>query len=100
LDEADGVGSVDRGILNLHLSPTLGTKLETTKDLAICKRTLNQVMKTQFSTVDVATKAVEINELLKQSLPLPWVILDESGQYMGIVTHQDVLHYVSGEGLF
>ncbi|HFQ4969753.1 TPA: EAL domain-containing protein [Vibrio vulnificus] len=100
VDEGVCLGIVDRETLNLHLSPTLGTKLETTKDLAICKRTLNQVMKTQFSTVDVATKAVEINELLKQSLPLPWVILDESGQYMGIVTHQDVLHYVSGEGLF
>lgn len=93
VDDDECLGIVDSETLNLHLSATLGTKLETMKDLSISKRTLNQVMKTQFSSISYQTKAVDIGELIVQELPFPWVVLDELGKYMGVVTQKEVLRY-------
>ncbi|HFQ5308683.1 TPA: EAL domain-containing protein [Vibrio vulnificus] len=93
VDDDECLGIVDSETLNLHLSATLGTKLETMKDLTLSKRTLNQVMKTQFSSISYHTKAVDIGELIVQELPLPWIVLDELGKYMGVVTQKEVLRY-------
>ncbi|POB69310.1 diguanylate cyclase, partial [Vibrio vulnificus] len=93
VDDDECLGIVDSETLNLHLSATLGTKLETMKDLSISKRTLNQVMKTKFSSISYQTKAVDIGELIVQELPFPWVVLDELGKYMGVVTQKEVLRY-------
>ncbi|MBN8102196.1 EAL domain-containing protein [Vibrio vulnificus] len=93
VDDDECLGIVDSETLNLYLSATLGTKLETMKDLTLSKRTLNQVMKTQFSSISYQTKAVDIGELIVQELPLPWIVLDELGKYMGVVTQKEVLRY-------
>ncbi|MGY3569390.1 EAL domain-containing protein [Vibrio paucivorans] len=89
------VGIVDKACLNLHLSPTLGGDFETSKDLTIKKRTLNQVMTTDISTVSFHTRVGELSTLLNQGSPLPWVVVDDLGNYLGVVTQQDVLDHFS-----
>ncbi|MGF1694608.1 EAL domain-containing protein [Vibrio kyushuensis] len=87
------IGLVDRENLNYYLSPTLGTKIETTKDLAIWNKPLNQVMRTDIIRVPYATKVSDIALLLAQGAQPPWVITGEMGAYLGVITHQDLLKY-------
>ncbi|MBW3694750.1 EAL domain-containing protein [Vibrio sp. T187] len=91
------VGVVDKATLQLYLTSTIGTKLETAKDLAICKRTLNQVMKTKFETIDFKTKAKDISGLLNEISAPPWVITNDFGVYLGLVTQGDILAYFSAK---
>ncbi len=91
------VGIIDRETLNLYLSPTAGSKLETTKDLAIWKKTLNTVMRTDIYRASFNTKVSEISDLVNSGIKAPWVVEDELGQYMGLITDQDLLsHFANG----
>ncbi|MCK6261872.1 EAL domain-containing protein [Vibrio sp. ZSDE26] len=87
------VGLVDRENLNYYLSPTMGTKIETTKDLAIWNKTLNQVMRTDMFNVPYATKVADIGGILSQGAQPPWVVVGERNAYLGVVTHQDLLKF-------
>ncbi|MEZ8100061.1 EAL domain-containing protein [Vibrio bivalvicida] len=97
VDRKECVGIVGREELNYHLSPTLGTKLETIKDLSITKKRLNQVMRTNVYTASFHTKISKINEIIKAGIKPPWLVVNDSGEYLGIVTNQDILeHFANG----
>ncbi|WP_159651999.1 EAL domain-containing protein [Vibrio atypicus] len=87
------LGIVGRKELNYHLTPTLGTKLETTRDLTIAKKRLNQVMQPDVHKISYQTKLIEISDFIRSGIKLPWVVENEIGEYLGIVTTQDVLNY-------
>ncbi len=87
------VGLVDREVYNLHLSPTLGTKIETQKDSVILKRKINQVMKTTFTTLSSKTTINDVARLLEQRTPLPWVIADADGKCLGVVSYQRIIEF-------
>lgn len=93
LDGQTCVGVVGRKELNYHITPTLGTKLETTKDLNIAKRRLNQVMQPDVYKISYQTKLAEISDIIRSGIKLPWIVENELGEYLGIVTTQDVLNY-------
>jgi len=95
VDDGKCVGVIDRETLQLFLTPTIGTKYETAKDLNMCKRTLNQVMQTKFETIHFHTKLMNISDLLNSLTPPPWVVTNEFGVYLGIVTKSDILAYFS-----
>lgn len=87
------VGVVGREELNYHLSPTLGTKLETSKDISIDKKTLNRVMRTNLHTLSFHTQLSEITDIIKSGIKPPWLVVNDSGEYLGIVTNQDILEH-------
>lgn len=93
VDNERCVGLVDREVYNLHLSPTLGTKIETQKDSVILKRKINQVMKTTFTTLSDKTTINDVARLLEKKTPLPWVIADEMGTCLGVVSSQRILEF-------
>lgn len=93
VDRSVCVGVVSRDDLNLHLSPTLGTKFETARDITLGKKTLNQVMNTQINTIPLETPVSEINELIKSGVKPPWLVVNERGSYLGIITSRDILQY-------
>lgn len=93
LDGNRCIGVIDRANLNYYLSPTLGTKIETTQDLAIWKKPLNQIMRTDVMSVPYETKVSDITHLLNQGSNPPWVVVGESNSYLGIVTQQDLLMF-------
>ncbi|MDN3682441.1 EAL domain-containing protein [Vibrio tapetis subsp. quintayensis] len=93
VDQDRCVGLVDREVYNLHLSPTLGTKIETQKDSVILKRKINQVMKTTFTTLSEKTTINDVARLLERKTPLPWVIADQTGKSVGIVSSQRILDF-------
>ncbi|MCL9782753.1 EAL domain-containing protein [Vibrio sp. S4M6] len=87
------VGVIDRETINLYLSPTAGSKLETTKDLSIWKKTLNTIMCTDIYRVTFNTKVSEIPDMVASGIMTPWIVEDELGQYLGLVTDQDLLSH-------
>ncbi|WP_070965191.1 EAL domain-containing protein [Vibrio sonorensis] len=93
LDGSYCVGIVDRACMNYHLSPTFGTKLETTADLKLKGKRMNQVMRTDIYRLSFQTKVTQMSELVRSGVKPPWVVEDEAGNYLGVVSYQDVLGY-------
>ncbi|MDN3684544.1 CBS domain-containing protein [Vibrio sinaloensis] len=93
IDGQSCLGVVGRKELNYHITPTLGTKLETTRDLTLAKKRLNQVMQPDVYKISYQTKLIEISDLIRSGIKLPWIVENELGEYLGIVTTQDVLNY-------
>ncbi|MCG9679840.1 EAL domain-containing protein [Vibrio sp. Isolate24] len=91
------VGVIGREELNHHLSNTLGTKLETPKDVVALKRKLNQVMRRDIHRASYLIKMSEMPELIKSGIKPPWLVINETGQYLGVVTNQDLLNHFANE---
>ncbi|WP_425665908.1 EAL domain-containing protein [Vibrio tubiashii] len=97
VDRKECVGIVGREELNYHLSPTLGTKLETSKDQSISRKRLNQVMRTNVFSVSHHSKVSKVSEIIKSGIKPPWLVVNDSGEYLGIVSNQDILeHFANG----
>lgn len=93
LDRKVCVGVVGLPEVNLHLSPTAGTKFETRSDIINSRKTLNQVMRRDIHTLTVEDKVDQVTETLKLGIKPPWIVVNLSGEYLGLVTHQDILSY-------
>lgn len=88
------VGVLTKEDINLHLSPTMGTTIETNKEAKIWNKTINQIMKVNFTEVQDTCSIRELSVLIKSKKSLPWVIVDEKGQYQGLVLESEVLNYL------
>ncbi|WP_237361503.1 sensor domain-containing phosphodiesterase [Vibrio marisflavi] len=95
VDNKKCVGYVTEVELNFHLTPTMGTDLESSKEAAIWQRPINQMMKTQFTSLPCTDNVVHIVNLVKEDRPFPWVLVDEFGKYQGVITQQDALRWMS-----
>lgn len=87
------LGVVGREELNHHLSTNIGTRLETPKDLSALKRKLNQVMRRDIHRASYQIKLSELPELIKSGIKPPWIVVNDTGQYLGVITGQDLLAY-------
>ncbi|MCK6261873.1 EAL domain-containing protein [Vibrio sp. ZSDE26] len=87
------VGIVSRSEVNLHMTPQMGTDLESNKEAAIWKRPVNQLMSTEFEKLDFNYPLEEIDRLFEEKVPFPWVLTDEEGHYKGIVEAATVMDY-------
>ncbi|NAW61355.1 EAL domain-containing protein [Vibrio sp. V31_P5A7T61] len=88
------VGIVLRETLNLHLTPTMGTELETMREAAIWRRPVNQLMQIHFTQLNADTKQDKISELISNETPFPWVLVDGE-KYKGLLTQADVLLHLA-----
>ncbi|MGF1720527.1 EAL domain-containing protein [Vibrio kyushuensis] len=88
------VGVVSRSEVNLHMTPQMGTDLESNKEAAIWRRPVNQLMRTEFSKLDYCLSLTELDRLLEEKTPFPWVLVDELGGYKGIVEAEAVMNYL------
>jgi predicted transcriptional regulator len=79
------VGLVGRQELNLHLSPTMGTDMETTKESKIWKKPLNQLMRVEFTHILNTTNVIDLPLFIKENNIFPWIVNDEKGEYIGII---------------
>ena len=75
------------------MSTNLGSRLETPRDLTSLKRKLDQVMRKDVHRASFQIKLSEVPELIRSGIKPPWIIVNESGQYLGVVTGQDLLSY-------
>lgn len=96
VEKGECVGLVDRAALNLHLTPTMGTELETAREAAMWRKPVNQVMQHQWVKIPHDTDLRLLPSLLKTHSPPPWVLV--SGKtYKGIITSQRLLAYLANQ---
>lgn len=88
------VGLVDRAALNLHLTPTMGTELETSREAAMWRKPVNQVMQTQFTTLSAEYDVAQIPFLVRRYPGSPWVLVSGKA-YKGIITAHRLLDYLA-----
>ena len=94
INQGECVGIVQRETLYLHLTPTMGTDLESLREAAIWRRPVNQIMTVKFTQLTADTKLAAAAQLVSESTPFPWVLTDGQ-KYKGIVTQTDVLEYLA-----
>ncbi|MEZ8194713.1 EAL domain-containing protein [Vibrio cortegadensis] len=87
------VGIVGKDSLNLHLTLTMGTDLETTKESQIWRKTINQVMQVKFTQLQDSLNINELAALLDSEVAFPWVFVDSEGEYRGILYESDIIRY-------
>ncbi|HHF3121948.1 TPA: EAL domain-containing protein [Vibrio diabolicus] len=95
INEKRCVGLVTKEQVNLHLTPSMGTELETERENWIWKRPVNQIMSTEFVLVNAHLSVAAIRELIKTGIRFPWVLCDEKEEYRGVLTQEDALKYLA-----
>ncbi|ELI0348619.1 EAL domain-containing protein [Vibrio vulnificus] len=88
------VGFIDREALNLHLTPAMGTDLESMKEATIWKKRVNQVMVLGFSEVNWQTRLSALPSIMSQNETFPWILIDERGYYKGVIEMHSLLRYL------
>jgi len=87
------VGLLDKQRINLHMTPGMGTDVETEKEAKIWKKPVNQIMAVKFTTLDLAMNVSEIPSLVEKGTPYPWVLVDGRGHYKGLIHETDIVAY-------
>lgn len=98
LDKKRCVGILGRREINLFLTPRMGTDLETSQESRQWKRTVNQMMCTEFTQLSYDTPLLDLIQCAKQYRQFPWVLVNEDGEYKGMVDQKDVLNYLIETG--
>lgn len=88
------VGFVDREAMNLHLTPGMGTELETMKEAGLWNKRVNQVMVLNFSTLHWHTQMSALAVVINQLELFPWVMVDDDGDYKGVIEMHSVLKHL------
>ncbi|EPN4986599.1 EAL domain-containing protein [Vibrio alginolyticus] len=94
LNENRCVGLITKEMVNLHLTPSMGTVRETERESRIWKRPVNQIMSTEFVLVDEDLPVSVIRELVKTGIRFPWVLCNTKEEYRGVLTQEDALKYL------
>jgi len=95
INERHCVGLITKEQINLHLTPAMGTDLESERENRIWKRPVNQVMNTEFERVDASLPVSEVKVLVKARVKFPWILCDSQNEYRGLLTQEDVLGYLA-----
>ncbi len=99
INRRECIGIIDRACLNLHLTPHMGTDLETTHEHSMWHRPVNQIMKVTFTKLDAKIDISSVSSLIEnEGNSFPWV-LTEGSVFKGIVTQSCVIRYLSSENL-
>lgn len=95
INEKCCVGLITKEQVNLHLTPAMGTDLESERENRIWKRPVNQVMNTELERVDANLPVSEVKALVKAGTEFPWILCDSQNEYRGLLTQEDVLSYLA-----
>ncbi|MFN1515213.1 EAL domain-containing protein [Vibrio owensii] len=95
INEKCCVGLITKEQVNLHLTPAMGTDLESERENRIWKRPVNQVMNTELERVDANLPVSEVKALVKAGTKFPWILCDSQNEYRGLLTQEDVLNYLA-----
>ncbi|MBA5763062.1 EAL domain-containing protein [Vibrio sp. 404] len=94
IDKKQCVGVVDRAAVNLHMTPNMGTDLESSKEQGNWSKSVNRMMKPVKCTLSYLTDLNEVRHLATTE-PFPWLLVDEKGHYKGLVESFSVIKYLA-----
>jgi predicted transcriptional regulator len=95
VNEKRCVGLITKEQVNLHLTPAMGTDLESERENRIWKRPVNQIMNTEFEQIDASISVSQVRELVKTGKKFPWILCDSQNDSRGLLTQEDVLTYLA-----
>jgi len=99
INHRECVGIIDRACLNLHLTPRMGTDLETTQENLMWHRPVSQIMQLSFTKLDAKMDISNDSSLIEEEeLAFPWV-LTEGKIFKGIVTPNCVIQHFASSNL-
>ncbi|MCG6270731.1 hypothetical protein K6U70_00685 [Vibrio vulnificus] len=78
----------------MHLTPGMGTELETMKEAGLWNKRVNQVMVLDFSTLHWHTQMSALAVLINQLELFPWIMVDDDGDYKGVIEMHSVLKHL------
>ena len=87
------VGLLDQQMVNLHMTPSMGTDLESAKEAKIWSKPINQIMSVDFAVINVDKTLDEIPRLIEEGIQFPWVLVNDAEQYKGMLNESDLLKY-------
>ncbi|RSD32120.1 EAL domain-containing protein [Vibrio pectenicida] len=87
------VGLIDRGAMNLHMTPSMGTDHETNKEQSIWQKAAHRMMSAHHSTLDWQLPLCEVKTLLSMH-PLPWVLVDSDSRFKGVVEQRFIIGHL------
>ncbi|KIE19746.1 hypothetical protein SE23_15885 [Vibrio sinaloensis] len=93
VDNKKCVGVLSRSTMHLHMTPTMGTDLETSKEKNYWHKSVNRMMAPGGTVLDWHTPVKEVHRLVTQGTPLPWILTDELGVFKGLVEMATVLSF-------
>jgi len=85
------VGFIDLSNVNLHLTPNMGTDLESNKENSYWHKPANRIMQPIVTTLHWHTPQTEITKLISGKAPFPWCLVDDNGHFKGLVSQKAVL---------
>jgi EAL domain-containing protein (putative c-di-GMP-specific phosphodiesterase class I) len=89
------VGVLTKEKYNLHATPTLGTDRETMQEYRSLDKVVSAMMEPLISCVHETINASEIHEKIRNHIPLPWVVINDSGDYVGMIDTVNMIHYLN-----
>ncbi|HFQ5013277.1 TPA: EAL domain-containing protein [Vibrio vulnificus] len=94
INAGECVGIVDLPLVNLHLTPAMGTDHETTKEAAFWHKPIAAFMSPIFESIEVSISVAEFLNLVKTgAIALPVVLVKEK-RFKGIVTQERIIQYL------
>jgi PAS domain S-box-containing protein len=89
------VGVITREQYNLHATPTLGTDRETMQEYRSLDKVVSAMMLSNVTRVHETINAGEIHEKIHNRNSLPWMVIDDSEHYVGIIDTTSMIHYLN-----
>lgn len=87
------VGIIDRAALNLHMTPSMGTDHETSKEHTMWHKSAHRMMSAPETLLDWHISLSEVKTLIERA-PFPWVLVDEESRFKGIVEQESIVQYL------
>lgn len=91
------VGVLTKEKYNLHATPTLGTDRETMQEYRSLDKVVSAMMEPLITCVHETINASEIHEKIRNHIPLPWVVINDSGDYVGMIDTVNMIHYLNAQ---
>lgn len=95
VDERKCVGLLERSSMHLHMTPNMGTDLENNRERENWNKSVNRMMAPLTQVLDWQRPLNEVKSLVNGSVPFPWVLVDEHGEFKGLVEMSGVLNHLS-----
>lgn len=89
------VGLITREQYNLHATPSLGTDRETMQDYRSLSKPATAMMDTKMKVVHETINDGEIHEKIRNNYTFPWAVINNDGEYVGIIDSISMNHYLT-----
>lgn len=89
------VGVLTKELFNLHATPAMGTDRETSHEYRAMDKVVSAMMQSNITVVHQTINNGEIHEKLRNKNTLPWVVINDEGEYQALIDTEHLLHYLN-----